>query len=85
MRESDFCGILRTAALVTTLAYAGVAVPGAISAQDIDDPGITDQIDMDEDDGMDWGWLGLLGLAGLLGLRRRDHVRQTDTTRRTTP
>jgi MYXO-CTERM domain-containing protein len=21
---------------------------------------------------MDWGWLGLLGLAGLLGLRRRE-------------
>jgi MYXO-CTERM domain-containing protein len=24
-----------------------------------------------EDRGMDWGWVGLLGLAGLLGLRRR--------------
>ncbi|CAM4058815.1 WGxxGxxG family protein [Deinococcus marmoris] len=23
-----------------------------------------------DDDGMDWGWLGLLGLAGLAGLRR---------------
>lgn len=26
----------------------------------------------DRDDGMGWGWVGLLGLAGLLGLRRRD-------------
>ena len=24
------------------------------------------------DDGFDWGWLGLLGLLGLAGLRRRD-------------
>lgn len=30
-----------------------------------------------DDDGMDWGWIGLLGLAGLLGLRKRpvEHVR----------
>ncbi|HYF03767.1 MAG TPA: WGxxGxxG family protein [Patescibacteria group bacterium] len=33
------------------------------------------------DDGTDWGWLGLLGLAGLLGLRRKnDGV--VDNTRR---
>ena len=32
-----------------------------------------------DDDGMDWGWIGLLGLAGLLGLRRRDHVDHTTT------
>jgi MYXO-CTERM domain-containing protein len=39
-----------------------------------------------EDDGTDWGWLGLLGLAGLLGLRRRDrteHHDRVDTTTRT--
>ena len=35
-----------------------------------------------EDDGFDWGWLGLLGLAGLAGLRRRDdHVVHTTTSR----
>jgi len=26
----------------------------------------------ENDDDMDWGWLGLIGLAGLLGRRRRD-------------
>jgi len=26
----------------------------------------------DDDDDMEWGWIGLLGLAGLMGLRRRD-------------
>ena len=25
-----------------------------------------------DDDDMDWGWIGLLGLAGLLGLRRKE-------------
>ena len=31
----------------------------------------TTTIDND-DDGINWGWLGLLGLAGLLGLKRRE-------------
>lgn len=29
----------------------------------------------DNDNDMDWGWLGLLGLAGLFGLRSRDRER----------
>jgi len=28
------------------------------------------------DDGMDWGWLGLLGLLGLAGMRNRDRERE---------
>lgn len=28
-----------------------------------------------DDDGMDWGWLGLIGLLGLAGLRNRDRER----------
>lgn len=27
------------------------------------------------DNDMDWGWLGLIGLAGLIGLRSRDRER----------
>ncbi|HAA30178.1 MAG TPA: hypothetical protein DCE56_23960 [Cyanobacteria bacterium UBA8553] len=41
-----------------------------------------------QDDGFDWGWLGLLGLAGLAGLagrKRPDEVRyRTDDEVRTT-
>jgi MYXO-CTERM domain-containing protein len=35
-----------------------------------------------EDDGPDYGWIGLLGLAGLAGLRKKDHhvVAHTTTT-----
>lgn len=28
--------------------------------------------DINNDEGFDWEWIGLLGLAGLLGLRRRE-------------
>ncbi|WP_054024968.1 WGxxGxxG family protein [Bacillus sp. FJAT-28004] len=28
-----------------------------------------------DDNDMDWGWLGLLGLAGLIGLKSRDRER----------
>ena len=46
------------------------------------DTGTTTVADAD-DDGMDWGWLGLLGLLGLAGLSgRRRHV-DTVTSRRT--
>lgn len=37
-----------------------------------------------EDDGFDWGLLGLLGLAGLLGIKRRDPDLRRDTTTGTT-
>ena len=36
-----------------------------------------------DDDGMDLGWLGLIGLAGLLGLKRREPVTNRDTATRT--
>lgn len=36
-----------------------------------------------EDDGMDFGWIGLLGLAGLLGLKKREPAYR-DTTRTAT-
>lgn len=32
-----------------------------------------------DDNGTDWGWLGLLGLAGLMGLKRREPVVHRDT------
>lgn len=39
-----------------------------------------------EEDGFDWGWLGLLGLLGLAGLKGRDRHKVTTTDRvHTTP
>lgn len=37
----------------------------------------------DDNDGFDWGWLGLLGLLGLLPRKRKDVV-ETRTTSHTT-
>ncbi|MFB9327141.1 WGxxGxxG family protein [Paenibacillus aurantiacus] len=31
-----------------------------------------------DDDGFDWGWLGLLGLLGLAGMRGKDRHRDRD-------
>ena len=45
-------------------------------------PPATTGTTVQQDDGFDWGWLGLLGLAGLAGLRRRDDVRMPATTSR---
>ena len=42
-------------------------------------------VNIEQDDGMDWGWLGLLGLLGLLGMKGKkhdhdhDHVHTTHT------
>ena len=88
MREWDFRRMVQGTALVATMAFMGAATPRAVTAQtpDPNSPATTPQTGIvdDDDDGMDWGWVGLLGLAGLLGLRRRDdHVDRTDSTRRT--
>ena len=43
-----------------------------------------DDATSEEDDGTDYGWIGLLGLAGLAGLMglKRDDRHRNDTTRR---
>ncbi len=48
----------------------------------------TYQQPVQQEEGMDYGWIGLLGLLGLAGLRRRkDHaeVRRTTTAHTTDP
>jgi MYXO-CTERM domain-containing protein len=52
-----------------------------VFAQDTVRPGAADRVGdsrtvataTDDDNGPDFGWLGLLGLVGLAGLIRRDH------------
>lgn len=65
-------------ALMFTLAFTFTVIGTATYAADTngnDDPIEEDAAVApanDEGDDMEWGWIGLLGLAGLMGLRRRD-------------
>ncbi|MBW4514317.1 MAG: WGxxGxxG-CTERM domain-containing protein [Timaviella obliquedivisa GSE-PSE-MK23-08B] len=45
------------------------SIPDATAPGTTTDPTIIDTT-VDNDDGFDWGWLGLLGLIGLAGLRK---------------
>ncbi len=73
---------------VSTLALMLVAsTPSLVLAQVTPAPAPGGAVAVEEDDGFDYGWLGLLGLLGLAGLARRrdrrDHdVHSTTTTRR---
>ena len=40
---------------------------------------------VEEDDGFDWGWLGLLGLLGLAGLAGKNKQTHYETTTTTEP
>lgn len=63
---------------ITAVSLALLAAAPAL-AQEATDPVVV----AGEDDGFDWGWLGLLGLLGLAGLagRRRNDTTYTTTTR----
>ena len=70
-----------------TLFVLGLLSVGGVSlshAQDTSYRATQTQMDEDNDNGTDLGWVGLLGLAGLLGLRRRDTVRRVDHVDTTT-
>ena len=73
-------GTSPTTAVPTTAAPTTAARPTTASTVN------TTQVPVERDDGMDWGWLGLAGLAGLapLFMRRKHeevHVeRRVDTT-----
>jgi hypothetical protein len=78
---------LRAAALAALL-LAGSAAPGFAQTATTPPAGPADTAAMDDagqDDGFDWGWIGLLGLLGLAGpSRRRDTAHRTTTSGTTT-
>ncbi|GAB4378680.1 MAG: hypothetical protein Kow00121_31120 [Elainellaceae cyanobacterium] len=77
-------GILSLGLVVAPLSISASATEGTT----VPDAGIgTTDIEVEEeDDGFDWGWLGLLGLIGLAGLAGkkrdddRDRYREPSTT-----
>src|SRR5687767_1933175 len=57
---------LETPGMVTPGETPGMSTPGMSTPGA---PEVTPEAMTEDDDGMDWGWIGLLGLLGLLGLR----------------
>lgn len=68
----------RIAAVGLAMTFGSMAIAPSMAAQDAPDPVTIEE----EDDGFDWGWLGLLGLAGLAGLKSKEpEVIERDTVR----
>lgn len=72
----------RSAVLTTCALFAlGVGFPAGAQAAD---RVAQEETTNDDDDGTDYGWIGLLGLAGLAGLlgrKRDDRVDRVDRDR----
>ncbi len=72
MKNKSLATWLGTGAIALSLAVLPSTLPA--SAQTATDPVVPgDTVTTTDDDGFDWGWLGLLGLVGLAGLKGRDH------------
>lgn len=66
MKRSNLFNIIGVSVLTLSTAIVPLTLPA--SAQVVE-PGIEREgIYETEDDGFDWGWLGLIGLFGLAGL-----------------
>ncbi|HZG39732.1 MAG TPA: WGxxGxxG family protein [Nodosilinea sp.] len=75
----------------TALALSLAVLPSTLSASaqtNTGDPSMTGDntttTTTADDDGFDWGWLGLLGLLGLAGLKGRDRSNNTTYSDRVT-
>ena len=65
----------RSNSFLSALVLAGALALPAVSSAQVDTPDNDQRIATNADrdnDGTNWGWLGLLGLAGLMGLKRKD-------------
>ena len=73
MKLSDIYKLSGTGLLAISLAV--IPFTASSQAQVGDEPGVA--IVETEDDGFDWGWLGLLGLIGLAGLAGKNKNKET--------
>ncbi|MBW4649576.1 MAG: WGxxGxxG-CTERM domain-containing protein [Kastovskya adunca ATA6-11-RM4] len=80
MKRFNLPKLAGSAILATSLAVMPLTLPAG--AQTGVEPGV-DAVEVEsEDDGFDWGWLGLLGLLGLAGLagKKRQETTHYQTT-----
>lgn len=80
MRFSSFSKIIGISAIAVSATILPLNLP--TNAQIVTPDVEREDIYEDEDDGFDWGWLGLIGLFGLAGLagkkKRREPVVKRD-------
>ncbi|MBV6621990.1 MAG: hypothetical protein KI793_03385 [Rivularia sp. (in: Bacteria)] len=63
-------------AFAVSLAALPLSLPASAQTETLDTD-VDRTVTVREDDGFDWGWLGLLGLLGLGGLAGRNKNRET--------
>ena len=75
---------IRQQAFGSLLALSMVVAPFTASVQAQTNPEIEPGVSVieTEDDGFDWGWLGLLGLLGLAGLAGKNSRRDREVITR---
>jgi MYXO-CTERM domain-containing protein len=76
MKSSELLKNVKLSLLALSLATLPLALPASAQTNTAPGTGTTTDTTGDtryvrENDGFDWGWLGLLGLGGLLGLSRK--------------
>lgn len=74
MQRSNLFKILGVSILSLGTAITPLALP--VSAQ-VAEPNEPVRVYENEDDGFDWGWLGLIGLLGLAGLAGKSRQQPT--------
>lgn len=85
MKNKSFLATwLGAGAIALSLAVLPSTLPASAQTTTTDPAAPVDTVVTTDDDGFDWGWLGLLGLLGLAGLKGRDHDRVTHVDRTTT-
>ncbi|MCC5661597.1 WGxxGxxG-CTERM domain-containing protein [Nostoc sp. XA010] len=78
MKRSDISKVIGSSILAVGLAVTPLIMPASAQSNTSGDTNTTSRTDNTstqgansrDDNGFDWGWLGLLGLAGLAGLAK---------------
>ena len=81
MKLSTIYKLSGTSLLALSLAILPFTTPGQAQIDTERDVAVVET----EDDGFDWGWLGLLGLLGLAGLAGKNKQTNYETTTHTEP
>lgn len=83
MKNSSLLKFATASVVAVTAAIAPLSLP--TQAQATTTAPVIEREGVYEDDGFDWGWLGLFGLIGLLGLTGKSSRHDTTVRREEAP